>query len=56
MPELTYDEIIAALHRVVGRVTVHPRRVHPDQEEADARRIEKAEVDRVFMRTYGDGR
>ena len=56
MPEPTSDQIIAALHRVVGRVTVQPRRIHPDQEEAEARRIEKAEVDRVFMQTYGDGR
>lgn len=30
--------------------------VHPQQEEADNRRIEQAERDREFMRLYGDGR
>lgn len=56
--EQTFAEICAAFERIIGRPIddYETPRVHPMQEEADARRIERAEILRDHNRTYGDGR
>lgn len=52
------DEFRAWFHARFGYALGEGPRahVHPEQEEADARRIERAERDREFVRVYGDGR
>lgn len=58
MPETTMADIAAAFERVFGYPLAGGERprIHPMQELADERRIERAERDREFVRVQGDGR